>query len=418
MPRLPSVSGVESHVVRDQLLKQSATRGGTPGEKLKRRQAAALQRVGCLSKAEDVVKKLLKSVLGTIILIAAYEPVRVFGQTSDIKVISVDTTSPYEIANWVNRSRRKWERNNVLEDIYLGLTWKRFGIDPGDFENCSGYCNAQVFVTELNGLSGPEAILKLTRSFDFCRFVVFTRRKGDWKFLGHIDHDFNRYRMASHRIAHFTGRSWLLIRGQEGSGSGFSLYGETWYEIGWKSIRPVLSYPVAGNTFPWPSGLGREFEAQVLRASKTTAVRRELVIRYVVRYSKLDYINNNFSKLLVNEHRTHYAWDNKSSAFIFEPSHSNISQGDIDAIANIEPERETPAATIGNTNFYSANQSKAFVGGGYEVFLKYNLNSLMKIANDKDNDQREWLLSFLNDCNDVPEKRSLLQALHKTPVAK
>jgi hypothetical protein len=43
---------------------------------------------------------------------------------------------------------------------------------------------------------------------------------------------------------------------------------------------------------------------------------------------------------------------------------------------------------IGETTFYSS--SKAFVGGGYEVFLKYNLPRLMTIAKGRAANSKSW----------------------------
>jgi hypothetical protein len=57
------------------------------------------------------------------------------------------------------------------------------------------------------------------------------------------------------------------------------------------------------------------------------------------------------------------------------------------------------------------SETKAFVGGGYDVFLKYNSRRLMKIASGRDAAQKQWLKQFLDDCEDTAEKRTLLQAL-------
>ncbi|MDQ3134154.1 MAG: hypothetical protein M3Q76_05000 [Acidobacteriota bacterium] len=76
-----------------------------------------------------------------------------------------------------------------------------------------------------------------------------------------------------------------------GSGSGFSFYSETWYEVRKKSLRIVLHYPVEGSTASGPGGLRREFEAEVIVPHHQTTEGKEsrvLTIRYTVSYEPLN----------------------------------------------------------------------------------------------------------------------------------
>lgn len=330
-----------------------------------------------------------------------------FGQTKS-GVVTVDVGSPYKIAKLVNGNHRT--QNSDAPILELGRVWKKFGVPPGSFDQCAGDCTAEINALDLDGKPGSEVLLKLTGSGERCRFLVFKQKGKAWKVVGHVDHNFNRYQMARHRVARFNGRPWLVIRGQGGSGSGFSLYFETWYQVGQGGVQQVLSYPVAGRTYPFPAGLGRDFEAQALTGSQS---HRDLVLRYSVTYIKLEYESNKQSNFIVNEHRAHFRWDKESKSFKFNPARSNISEAEISAIANIEDEESSAGTVVGNMKFYSENENKAWVGGGYEVFLKYNLGSLLKIANDKNNKNREWLRFFLKDCYDTPEKRELIAALEK-----
>jgi hypothetical protein len=329
-------------------------------------------------------------------------------------------STPFELARAVNESKRMWDQNHTQVLVDLGFTWNRLGIDPGPFAGCSGDCEAKIYRHELDSTPGKEIILKLMQSYNFCRYLIFarartnSRARSKWKLLGYIDHDFNRYKMSSHRIVRASGTNWLVIRGQEGSGSGFSLYGETWYQVSDKGVRATLSYPFAGNTDPWPIGLGRQFKARVFISRNSIRRSNEILIRYRVTYSTLDYIKNDFKKLFANEHHAYYGWSKRSHTFVFDRKRSDITEDEINAIAGIETEDEPQGGQqVGSMTFYTQSETRAFVGGGYEVFLKYNSHRLMKIAMSKNAEQKQWLKQFLEDCENTAEKKALLQVLPK-----
>lgn len=315
-----------------------------------------------------------------------------------------EPVSPLEMARVINNVSR------THVDVSLKETWQKLGIEPGSFETCGSDCKAKVYRHELSSQRGPEVVVKLTRFFDSCRYLVFARNENGrgWKFLGHVDHDFNKYEMARHRIASANGRPFLVIRGQEGSGSGFALYGETWYEVSERGMNAVLSYPSDGHTNPWPAGLARSFQAtQTSGAGRTT-------IQYTVSYDTAGYDNDNLKLEFTNRHRASYNWESQSKRFVFDAKQSNISEAEIAAIANIQSDDEPKAGTkIGETTFYSSSEARSFLGGGYEVFLKYNTARLMTIAKGRETKAKAWLRQFLNECRDTDEKKALLVALGK-----
>jgi hypothetical protein len=293
-------------------------------------------------------------------------------------------------------------------------TWKKLGIDDRFLEGCGGgSCEAEIAKIDLDGQFPDELILKIN-NFHFCRFLVFTPNrashgnKADWTFRGHVDWDFNRYEMARHRIVRAKGRPWLVIRAQAGSGTGFSLYHESFYELTPEGLRSVLSYPIEGHTYPWPTGLGRSFRARVQPGTNG-----ELMVVYEVDYDVVQPADKTDSKLAVNRHRVCYTWNNDQRVFDYTPACSDTSEEEISAIANIETGDDEEVEQIGNMKFYSKSQEKAFVGGGYDVFLKYNFPVLMKIAKSNSEPKRDWLRHFLEDCHDTTKKAELLQALAK-----
>lgn len=318
------------------------------------------------------------------------------------------STSPVAIARVIN------QRSRIATDSDLSAIWTELGIEAGGFANCGGVCAAKIFRQQLDEKPEPEVVVKVNGPFEFRRYLIFTRGNRLWRFLGHVDHDFNKYEEARHRVERFNARNWLVIRGQEGSGSGFALYGETWYQISDGGVRPVLRYPAAGQTYPWPSGLGREFKVRRIATTSARGEAKNIVLQYTVTYVASHYSNDDSERLFVNSHQVRYAWDQNSRTFVFDSAGSNISEDEIEAIANIQAEDEPDSETkIGNTAFYS--EAKAFAGAGYEVFLKYNSAALMKVATGRSAQPKEWLRHFLDECDDTPEKISLLNALNKKP---
>jgi len=59
-----------------------------------------------------------------------------------------------------------------------------------------------------------------------------------WRFLGYIDHAFNKYETSWHRVIAQGNKHWLVIRGQTRSGTGFSSYDDTWYEVSKNNWQP------------------------------------------------------------------------------------------------------------------------------------------------------------------------------------
>ncbi len=324
------------------------------------------------------------------------------------------SVNPLEIKRLINESKRVAKKSGVRQDVNLVPMWKDFGIDERPLENCgAGDCEAETIKLDLDGQFPDEVVLKINNTH-FCRFLVFTPNgasgtvKVNWTFRGHIDWDFNRYEMARQRMVKANGRQWLVIRAQAGSGTGYSLFQETFYELTPDGLRSVVSYPIEGNTYPWPTGLGRSFRARVQPGTNG-----ELVVVYEVDYVVARYADDKSRNLAVNRHRVCYTWNTRQREFVFSSGCSNISEEEIAAIAGIETGVADEGEQIGATTFYSTSDHKAFVGGGYDVFLKYNFPVLMKIANSKNEAERDWLRLFLKDCDDTPKKTELLDALAK-----
>lgn len=310
--------------------------------------------------------------------------------------VEPESLSPYEIARVVKRSSQLMAERRAVLTVDLASTWKRLDIEPSYFETCEGNCEATIFTHELDGDAGEEILLKLIKTDNVCRYVLFRgspTAELEPKLIGHVDHDFNRYQMSTHRVVNAAGKNWLVIRGQGGSGSGFSRYSETWYEVRRKSLRSVLHYPESGRASSWPRGSSREFQAEVV-ASPQTEERDEkpvLTIRYSVSYSMNESGEKENALLFENEHHARYVWNERKREFVFAAQLSDVAEDEIFAIAGYEdPELEISS---------------------YDVFFKYNLKSLLKIARGQDGERKNWLRQSLEDCARTPATEALLKAL-------
>ncbi|HXD33372.1 MAG TPA: hypothetical protein VN643_19780 [Pyrinomonadaceae bacterium] len=332
-----------------------------------------------------------------LLLIVAWPLAGFASQSADQFSPRIVSTSPYEVARQINRARKRAAE--------LDLLWKSLSVDEKGFEGCGGFCRARIFRHELDGRPGAEVVVMTTGPFELSRYLIFTPAGKQWKLLGYIDHDFNKYEMSRHRVEHTGKNAWLVIRGQEGSGSGFALYGETWYQVSPLGVKPVLSYPSDGHTYPGSLGVSREFKVKRIGPGAKT-----ITLSYTVTYTASMFDQRATSKRFINTHRLDYKWDKPTDEFVIDTQKSEVSAGEIAAIANIQSEEEDDSAKkIGRTSFYS--EAKSFAGHGYEVFLKNNVTVLMKIATGRNKGAKDWLRHFLSECDDMPEKRILVEAL-------
>jgi hypothetical protein len=334
---------------------------------------------------------------------------------SEEAVLRPTSTSPFAIERVVTKASRSWKQHRIEIGVDLSSTWKHLGIDPGVYDDCA-YCESAIFKDELDDKPGREVILQLTKSFDSCRYLIFKRNvnasgKIRWKLLGHIDHDFNRYQMASHRIVRAFGRNWFVLHAQEGSGSGYYHYGETWFEVSNRSVRPVLNYSVEGGTDPGIGGLSWKLEGRPI-AYEQRAAHSTIRLLFLVHYTAKGFEDGHMVRRFNVRRYATYVWNRKLRQFVFDPRRSTIFEREMNAVTNAgtEPDDEKNGATqIGGAAFFSS--LKGFVGSGYEMFLRLNSSRLMKIAHRPGNATQEWLREFIKQCDDIPEKLALETAL-------
>ena len=351
-----------------------------------------------------------------ILFVVLVPPIAIHAKENDqatLNEIKPKSISPFEIARVINLSKRQWDKKRIELVVDLQSTWKKLRIPEGNFGACSG-CEGKIFRQELDGHPGREVIVKLTRSWNDCRYLIFGRAGRSsprrWKLLGHVDHDFNRYQMASHRVVRALGRSWFVLRGQEGSGSGYYLYGETWFEVSRGGVRPVLNYSVDGHTDPGLGGLKWELKSKPSVSKRPNNI-RVIRLAFDVFYTAKGFENQDFTRRFIVRRHANYVWDRSSREFVFDPGHSSISESEMNAVANIEsePSEEEQGVRIGGSTFFS--NLKGFVGSGFEMFVRLNVGRLMRIARGKNSQTKDWLREFLKECDNIPEKLALKRAL-------
>lgn len=303
----------------------------------------------------------------------------------DDEALRPNSTSPYEIARVVNESKKSWDEEHVALRVDLGQIWKELNIPPDEFATCGGgECEADVARYELDGEPGKEAVLRLNMPHNFGRYLVYKRAgRGGWKLLGYADHDFNRYVDSSYNVVRAGGRNWLVIYGQEGSGSGFALYGETWYEVAHDGLREVLSYPVEGSLYPGQNTLGHEIKSEVV-ALGTKDGRASVTIRFGVTYQIFADFNSEPLNLFTNSQRARFVWDENARVFAFDAARSEITPEEMNVVAAGEVISELDA---------------------WDVFLKYNCGRIRKVAASGGRTKREqWLRGKTDLCDAASQK--------------
>ena len=297
-----------------------------------------------------------------------------------------NSISPYKIKEQIDQQQQD-------EHISLEEYWKRLGIETERWGKY-GKCEVEVFELELDREEGPEVILRLYDdsgwSMGGTRYLVFKPGTDDhgteWKLLGHIDLEDQRYSIPEHRVISSGESRWLVLRALTGRGSGYGLYLDQWYEFTDGGIRIVLKYPskkILARTKPLPI---LEAESKIISAiteSGTTKVAVEFSASYVLfDNGQADQKTNLWNK----KQKSVFIQKAESEEFKFVPKESELSEEELNTVYNGE-------------------------GPSNSEILRYNYRDLEKIALGKDETIHEWLRLYLKECKDTQEKENLLKVL-------
>jgi hypothetical protein len=297
--------------------------------------------------------------------------------------------SPYRLAGIINQNKANWYKHQISEELNLEPIWNSLKIPAEDLHRCQADCESRTFPVALTGSTGKEVLLKITNSY-FCRYLIFrptrvrVRSRKPWRFLGYIDHENNKYEMSWHRTVANGNKHWLVIRGQTGSGTGFSSYEDTWYQVSGRGIKEVLEYTARAHIAQWPKGIGWDLNSTIITRDTSTAM--SVAVRFRASFSGLNYATRRYPFLFSRSVTVLFKWDSSRQRFTFVPSSNPISR----------------------TIFESIYQGDKWSD---EAFVKFNFSQLLLIANRGNTRQREWLKDFLNRYKVSREKTALLQTL-------
>lgn len=308
------------------------------------------------------------------------------------------SNSPYDIALFITDN----------PDADLSTIWNQLGIKNANFgyrsiseeqrgertdrflSKCNN-CDVETYSCELDGEPGKEVLLKVSDLVaESCRYLVFKQVKiresrPEWKLLGHIDHGFGRYRMPEHSLVYGSGRSWLVVKVQEGSGSGFAVYHGRLVQVDSTGLKEILRFPSEGHLSTCCYYPTREFTCRILKCeinNRVTIVELELSVSYSA--------SSGADKVLLWKKRQKaiYEIDPNSNSLVLDKNKSDLSQEEIDAI------------------YFGEELSD-------ENFIKYNNAELSRIALGVQESRKEWLRLFLNQDEQSPEKDRLRRLIDR-----
>jgi hypothetical protein len=302
------------------------------------------------------------------------------------KTASLAAVSPYEIKQYI-------EEHQKDEYVSLAEFWSRLGIEAEEWTKY-GTCEAAIFALSLGRGEGTTVMLRLYDpsgwSMGGTRYLFFkpsaTARETDWRFLGYVDFEDQRYEIPEHSVITSGADHWLVLNILSGRGSGYGLHHDQWYEIDDNGVRLVLSYP-SDKFLAWRNPIPvLEASSRIIGAT-TESDRTTVVIQFTAAY--VLYVGAHSNEKIDLWARTQSAVFVRSSRqepFRLDAHQSQLSNKEVEAV-------------------YAGE------GPSNKEILRYNFDELEEIATGPNERSKEWLRSYLSECRDTPEKERLIRAL-------
>ncbi len=295
--------------------------------------------------------------------------------------------SPYDVKRLIDE-----ESSESLESY-----WQQLGVKPSHFAKCEEMDNADLFAAELDGKRGNELLLRLHNDWT-TRFIIYAQHRNEdesieWRYVDLLDLEYQKYAPAEYRTQYEQNGSkeWLIISPRTVSGTGVSAHSDSWYEITAKGFNEVLTYPKEGyEDQNWTGTCMRKVSSEITRSAKIEGS-GEVEVKMTIAFTcfapqNYDVGDFEFSK----EQPLFFSRINSKENFTLDEAKSKISKEELAAVFDIGSESLTP-----------------------EIFLKYNLPELEKVAAQSNEGARNWLRSLLDKCGESSEKRQLQQLLSK-----
>ena len=279
----------------------------------------------------------------------------------------------------------------------LSRLWQRLGVplaednsnDKEVLRSCN-HCKADRFQYDLDGEPGDEVLLRisdrLSESYTFLVLQMEANRSDYWKLLGHIN-AWGKYKSAQHTILIADGRPWLIIQGQGASGSGVALYIDRVFEVTKRGLRQVATYPSGGFQSGIPDGPTKEFSGRLI-SCQVKGNQAIVTIEFAINYSIWS-VSERQDRPLFNKRQKAILTRSMGSErrATVDRTRSEVSQHELESVFNIDSMTEAD-------------------------FLKYNYSQLLEIAGGRDGSRKRWLRTYLQTCDNSPEKRALAQLVH------
>jgi hypothetical protein len=306
------------------------------------------------------------------------------------KEIEPKSLSPYDIESFIYNNPQAdlsilWQKLNISGKFNSLPDWEK---NESFLELCSG-CEAETFNYNLDDEPGDEVLLRIAdNSQESCRYLLFKRLYSvgnSWKLLGFIDHDFGRYQMPRHSFLLSSGKSFLVVQVQTQSGSA-SLYTDRLFTVQNNKLVELLDYNSGGHPFNFGYQPTREIMGRVISCKIEREI-AQIEVEFTAKYTSWDEKSDSEFLLWSKKQKAIYVKSLNSKQKRLDPAKSNITLEEINTIYNIDSSTDKDV-------------------------LKYNLEELKKVAQEKGN-RNQWLREFLQHCENSKEKNILQKIIRK-----
>lgn len=301
--------------------------------------------------------------------------------------------SPYEIKRLIDENNRAGLRQQS-DDLDLTTIWEKLNIEfsddvDGTYDNCNRSCKAEIQRVELDGTPGGEILFKLNYGTLWTLHLIFRRvaarntSDSGWELLGYLPYvNGAPFIPPSHRVVTHGENHWLIIKYVSGHGSAYGSDAEDWYEVGEKGVLQILTYQ---------SGLYLGFanptidnDTQVLKVEDRDGI-TALSLQASTTYGYYEMLGEKNYHLWTAKRIVTFIKGPGMRKFIFDQPHSELTE---DAF----------------------NSTEDALASSKDI-LKYNYRELATLAARGNAKQKDWLRSYLDTCDESPEKQSLQTAL-------
>lgn len=237
------------------------------------------------------------------------------GSDNDIKLIG-------EKAPVISPSEIKQRLNKHHPNIEMGRVWQQLRIkEPNNFF----LADNELLYKEFHFNMNSNLTLTIIQVSDFGDFnfqdLVFVPQNKEWVFIGNIDMPNQKGLVPQYRVIKQGNYSWLAVKYQTGSGSGYNCQQEAWYGVYNNKLKEVFRYTYEmgdDSGGPIPTGL----------TGSVGTIGTEHGLPYVTVKYLVDYC---FDEPLITAHyEAHYSWLPAKREFTFDQTKSNCNLKQID----------------------------------------------------------------------------------------